>query len=197
MATKYSEDTDLTISLKNSDESAFREVFDRYHRRVYQFAYSFLKDSAQSEDIVQEAFLNFWLYRENLSIDVPIAPLLFTMTRRAVINQWKKSASSDKFRQHLLASFEEGSNDAEAYALSRDIERISEEALQLLTVQQREIFRLSREEGLTYKEIADRLHISRHTVKYHLSNALDTFRQHFAKYGILYTCFVLFYLFDF
>lgn len=191
-----SEDTDLTISLKNSDESAFREVFDRYHRKVYQFAYSFLKDKEQSEDIVQEAFLNFWMYRENLSLNLPIAPLLFTMTRRVIINYWKKCASSNKFKQQLLISLEEADNNTEAYAISRDIERISEEALQLLTVQQREIFLLSREEGLTYAEIADRLHISRHTVKYHLTNALDIFRQHFAKYGILYTYFVTFYFSD-
>ncbi|NGM60821.1 RNA polymerase sigma-70 factor [Sphingobacterium sp. SGG-5] len=193
---EYVDDKNLAISLRNSDKEAFREVFDRYHRKVYQFAYSFLKDSAQSEDVVQEAFLQFWLYRQNLAVDVPIAPLLFTMTRRVILNYWRKCATSDKFRQQLLQAFEQASNDTEAYVVSRDIERISEEALQLLTEQQRTIFLLSREEGLTYAEIAEQLHISRNTVKYHLTNALNTFRQHFAKYGILYSYFVLFYFAD-
>ncbi len=193
---EWTEDNDLAISLRNSDKSAFREVFDRYHRKVYLFAYSFLKDSDQCEDVVQEAFLQFWMYRQKLALDVPIAPLLFTMTRRIILNYWRKSATSDKFRQQLLHSLEEGGNDTEAYMVSRDIERISEEALHLLTEQQKEIFLLSREEGLTYAEIADRLHISRNTVKYHLTNALNIFRQHFAKYGVLYSYFTIFYFAD-
>lgn len=193
---EWTEDNDLAISLRNSDESAFREVFDRYHRKVYQFAYSFLKDSEQSEDVVQEAFLHFWMYRQNLALDVPIAPLLFTMTRRVILNYWRKCATSDKFRQQLLYSLDEADNNTEAYIASRDIARISEEALQLLTEQQKEIFLLSREEGLTYAEIAEQLHISRNTVKYHLTNALNIFRQHFAKYGILYSYFLIFYFAD-
>ena len=193
---EYIDNKNLAISLRNSDKSAFREVFDRYHRKVYQFAYSFLKDKDQSEDVVQEAFLHFWMYRQKLALDVPIAPLLFTITRRIILNYWRKSATSDKFRQQLLHSLEEGGNDTEAYIVSQDIARISEEALQLLTEQQKEIFLLSREEGLTYAEIAEQLHISRNTVKYHLTNALNTFRQHFAKYGIFYSYFVVFYFGD-
>lgn len=196
MTTRYSNDTDLAISLRNSDEPAFREVFDRYHRRVYQFVYGFLNDHVQSEDIVQETFLKFWMYRENLSLDMSIAPLLFAMTRRAIINHWKKCASSAKLRQQLLATFDDVDTNTEDYIATQEIARISEEALGLLTNQQKEIFLLSRDKGLTYAEIAEQLHISRHTVKYHLTNALNTFRQHFAKNDILYTSFLVFYLSD-
>ncbi len=183
--TAHFDDKELIALLRSSDETAFRQVFDRYHRKVYQFAHSFLKDHDLSEEVVQEAFLNFWLYRQRLSLDTSISPLLFTMARRVLIDHWRKCASSNKFRDSLIGSLQQMDNNTETLTESRELEQISQEALQLLTEQQREIFKLSREEGLTYNEIAERMHISRHTVKYHLTNALDVFRQHFAKHGIL------------
>jgi len=189
------DDKKLIALLKSSDETAFRQVFDRYHRKVYRFAYSFLKEHEQSEEVTQEAFLNFWLYRDRLTPDAAIAPLLFTMARRVLIDHWRKCASSDKFRNYLIDSLEKTNNSTEVWVESRELEQISQAAFQLLTEQQREILMLSRDEGLTYNEIAERMHISRHTVKYHLTNALDILRQYFAKHGLLhlYPLIILFY----
>lgn len=187
----YAEDKELIMRLKSDDETSFRIIFDRYHRKIYQFACGLLKDHDLGEEVVQEAFLNFWLYRHQLSPDAAIAPLLFTMARRTIIDHWRKCASSDKFRRQLTDPLEETSNNTEAYTVSRELEQISQLAIQQLTEQQREIFMLSREEGLTYNEIAERMQISRHTVKYHLTNALDVIRKHFAKHGILYLCWLL------
>jgi|SRR5690606_2325144 len=186
------DDKELVSRLKNSDEASFRIVFDQYHRRIYQFAYGFLKEHEQSEEVVQEAFLNFWLYRNKLSAEAAIASLLFTMARRVLIDHWRKCASSNKFKDHLINSLDQIDNSTEILIESRELERVSKAAFQLLTEQQREIFILSREEGLTYNEIAERMQISRHTVKYHLTNALDIIRQHFAKHGLLHLYSVVF-----
>lgn len=182
----YFDDRELIARLKSSDEAAFRKVFDRYHRKIYQFAHSFLKDHDLSEEVVQEAFLNLWLYRTQLSSEASISPLLFTMARRVLIDHWRKCASSNKFRISLLNSVQQADNNTETLTESRELEQISQEAFKLLTEQQKEIFVLSREEGLTYNEIAERMHISRHTVKYHLTNALNILRQYFAKHGLLH-----------
>lgn len=185
------EDKELIVRLKSDDETSFRAIFYRYHRKIYQFACGFLKDHDLGEEVVQEVFLNFWLYRNQFAADAAISPLLFTMARRIIIDHWRKCASSDKFRRQLTDSLEETSNSTEAYTVSRELKQISQSAIQLLTEQQREVFMLSREEGLTYNEIAERMQISRHTVKYHLTNALNVIRNHFAKHGILYLCWLL------
>lgn len=191
MMIALAEDKELIERLKSDDETAFRKVFDCYHRKIYQFAYGFLKDHDLSEEVVQDVFLNFWLYRGRLSSDAAIAPLLFTVARRNVINHWRKMASSNKFRQQLADALEETENSTEAFTMSRELEQISQSALQLLTEQQRQVYILSREEELTYDEIAERMQISRHTVKYHMTNALAIIRKHFTKHGILYLFWLL------
>ena len=192
MVIKHLPEPNLCHRLSNGDEGAFREVFDRFHPKVYQFAFNFLKDKEQSEEIVQDTFLNFWLHRETLDPNKPIAPLLFTIARRTLVDVWRKAAASEKFRERIHQFMELASNETEESVLAGDLERITEDALSKLSEQQQEIFKLSRYEGLSYDEIAERLHISKNTVKYHLVNVLKILRAHFHKHNILYVYFLYF-----
>ncbi len=194
MTIKYLPEPDICQRLSAGDERAFREVFDRFHRKIYQFAFNFLKDKEQSEEIVQDTFLNFWLYRHRLDPDKPIAPLLFTIARRTLVDTWRKVASSEKFREHIYQFMEFTSNETEESVLAGDLERLTKDALSKLSAQQQEIFTLSRYEGLSYEEIAERLHISKDTVKYHLVNALKVLRAYFGKHDILYLYFLYFFM---
>jgi len=186
MTTKHLPEPELCRSLIRGDERAFRKLFDRFHRKIFQFAFNFLKDGAQSEEIVQETFLNFWLHRERLDPNRPIAPLLFTMARRSLIDAWRKAAHSERFRQHVRQFMLSVSNETEEQVVQNDFERITQEALCLLNKQQQQVFQLSRHEGLSYEEIAKQMHISKHAVKYHLVNALKILKTHLAKHGLGY-----------
>jgi len=193
MVTKHFPEPDLVQHLLAGDEWAFRNVFDRFHPKIYRFVFSFLKDKERSEEIVQDTFLNFWMHRENLRPDLPIAPLLFTIARRMLVDAWRKAASSENFRQRLIARMEsELSNDVEEKLFAAELERITQDALKKLNEQQQKVFALSRYEGLSYEEIAEQLHISKNTVKYHLMNALKVLRAHFSEHGILYLYFLYF-----
>lgn len=195
MTIKYIPEPELCYRLMNGDESAFREIFDRFHQKIFQFAFNFLKDSVLSEEIVQDTFLSLWLSRERLDPDQPIAPLLFTIARRTLIDAWRKAASSKKFREHVHRFIELTSNETEERLLLNDLERVTQEALSKLSQQQQEVFVLSRYEGLSYEEIAERLHISKHTVKYHIVAALKIVRAHFVEHNVLYAAiFTPFYL---
>jgi len=187
---------ELSQRLFEGDEAAFREVFNRFHKKVYQFSFSFLKNKEQSEEIVQDTFLNFWLYRKKLNIEYPIAPLLFTIARRTLIDTWRKTVASNSFKKQIIHSLQSSSNDTEEEVLARDLECFAKEALQQLNEHQQQIFKLSRYEGLSYEEIAERLHISTHTVKYHLVGALKIMRTHFSKYDSMYIYFIVFLMFN-
>ena len=76
--TAYFDDKELIALLKKQRRNGFRKVFDRYHRKVYQFAYSFLKDHDMSEEVAQEAFLSFG-YTAVDYLRMQKLPLLFTM----------------------------------------------------------------------------------------------------------------------
>ena len=186
MTIKHIPEPDLCRRISAGDELAFREVFDRFHRKIYQFAFNFLKSKERSEEIVQDTFLSFWLYRERIDVDQPIAPFLFTIARRTLTDAWRKAAVSERFREEVRLYMDGASNDTEEKVLMGELEQITQDALGKLSAQQQEVFALSRYEGLSYDEIAERMHISKNTVKYHLVNALKVIRTHFSEHDILY-----------
>ncbi len=193
MKIKHLRDPDFCRRLLNGDERAFRDLFERFYPKIYQFAFNFLKRRDLSEEIVQQTFLSFWQNRAQLDVDRPVAPLLFTIARRVLIDSWRKQAVSARFREDVVRHMSMVSNETEEHILSNDLAKVTEEALRKLTEQQQEVFRLSRYEGLSYEEIAERLRISKHTVKYHLVNALKIVKEHLKKYdiGYLYLLFLL------
>lgn len=185
MIVRHLPEPELCRRLINSDEQAFREVFDRFHRKIYQYSFNFLKDRTQSEEIVQNTFLNFWLHREQIEPTLPVAPLLFTIARRTLIDVWRKSAASKKFRSQIWQFIESVSNETEEHVMMEDLQRVTKDAMSQLNERQRKVFMLSRQDGLSYDEIAERMHISRNTVKYHLVSALKILKTHFGKHGVL------------
>ncbi len=182
----------LGIRLQQGDETAFCELYDLFHRKLYRFCYGFLKDHQQSQEVVQETFLSLWTSycNPNLRQDTSIESLLFTIAHRNLIDSWRKQIALNKCKEQALYHIPKFENETEAYTISRDFDQIYQNAFAQLTEQQQKVFLLSREEGLSYHEIAERMHISKNTVKYHLTNALSIFRKYLSKYGILS---VLFY----
>ena len=194
MTIRHIPDPALAERLSNGDETAFRQVFDCFHKQIYRFAFGFLKDKDQCDEVVQDTFLQFWLHRHDLNPNQAIAPLLFTISRRILIDAWRKAASSERCRKELYARLCPSHNDTEEQVWVEEIERIKEEAFDQLNRQQQQVFILSREEGLSYAEIAEKLHISKNTVKYHLMNALKIMRTHFNRHDIIGLYFLYFIL---
>jgi len=194
MVLKYIPEPELAKRLSSGDVNAFREIFDRFHQKIYHFAFSILKGKEESEEIVQNTFLKFWLCREILDPEKAIAPFLFTIARRTITDVWRREAKSESFRKKMLLRLELSQNDTEEKVLFNDLERITQEVLKQFSEQQRQVFKLSRYEGLSYEEIAERLHISKNTVKYHLVNGLRMMKAHYSRNGIMYLYFIYFYV---
>lgn len=179
-------DTDLALRLKSGQESAFREVFDLHFKRLYNFSFRFLKNRVQAEEIVNDAFLSLWVNREKLNADLPLLPYLYTIVRRLALNTLRNIATSQKAMDKLWAQMEKLSNETEETILLNDLKQFTENAILHLPPQQQLVFRMSRYEGLSYDEIAEKLNISRNTVKNHLIAALKTLRSHFNQSDIAY-----------
>jgi RNA polymerase sigma-70 factor (ECF subfamily) len=187
-----SSEESYTIRLKNEDQSAFRELYTIYGKRLYNFAYRFLKNKEQSEEIVQESFLSLWLNRNKLKEEYPIGPYLFTIGRRLTLNSLRQAATSKESLEKLWRSITYLHNEAEEQILFNDLQEFAAAAFNNLPRQQQLVFRLSREEGLSYDEIAERLQISRNTVKNHLVAALKNLRIQFTQSDISYFLFLSF-----
>ncbi|MDR6567401.1 RNA polymerase sigma factor [Chitinophaga ginsengisegetis] len=184
--TRESPDVQLILRLQAGDETAFREVFDRFSQKIYGLACHFLKNKDQGKEVVQETMLRLWEHRLKLSVDYALAPYVYTIARRVALNLLRQAASSRAASLKLWESIPAYHNDTEETVLGADLERITGQILSILPPQQQEIFRLSRFEGLTYEEIAVRMNISPHTVKYHMMAALKVLRTHFNEAEIVF-----------
>jgi len=174
-------ESELISRIREGEEAAFRIVFDLYSSRLYSFSFRFLKNNEQCQEVVQEVFLNFWLNRAKLDDNYPVAPFLYTITRRLTLNSLRKSANSETAINNLWANMQKVSNETEEVVMVDDLQRFTEGVVIKLPKQQQLVYRMSRQQDLSYDEIAEELHISRNTVKNHLVAALKTLKSQVQK----------------
>lgn len=174
-------DREAIRSLAEGDEIAFRQVYNAYWNSIYSLALTYLKSPQLAQDIVQDVFLKVWNNRRNfISIDSP-ASYIYIMGRNAVFNALKKKTEITGLEEthHLPDDFMLPDQKIEIRELSQRIESVVNQ----LPPQQQLIIKLSREEGLSHKEIADRLGIEKTTVKNHIVRALNTIRNRLSPDG--------------
>jgi len=188
-------DDKYAARLKNDDEAAFHEVYNIYSKRLYSFAYRFLKNKEQCEEVVQECFLSLWINRSKLNDAYTLGPYLFTIARRLTLNSIRQLTVSKAGLEKLWESITLLHNETEEQILLNNLQEFAESAFSNLPKQQQLVFRLSREEGLSYDEIAERLQLSRNTVKNHLVAALKNLRTQFTQSDIVYFMFLSFMIY--
>lgn len=186
--------TDLIYQVKAGDEAAFAGVYDLYSEKVYRLAFRFLKDREQSEEIVQETFINLWLSRDKLDATGNLWLYLYVISKRLSLNALRQVYKSADLTARLLNHLQEATNNTEEEVLARDLENYTEKIIEKLPRQQQLIFKLSRIDGLSHKEIAEQLHISPNTVKNHMVEALKTLRTQLSYSELVYFLALAFYI---
>ena len=179
---------DCLRRLKLGDERAFDALFRHYSPLIYRFAYSYLKARPEAEEIVQDCFLKIWEKREQIHGDVPLKSYLFTVAHHAVLNQLRRQQHHLRFQAHNAVQ-PPGQVGNEADFI--ELEGIYRTALDKLPPKRREIFELSRQKGLSYPEIAQRLNLSVKTVEAQMTHALKFMRGYFHAHGEGTVCLVL------
>lgn len=182
---KTSELNKLLKQIKVNDKDAINSIFMAYSKRLYNFAFAYLKTEGDSKDVVQDAFINLWNNRESLREDTNLEAYLFTITRNSVISIFRKKITEKEYLRHLreTAIFQYSEND-EQY----DYERLSMRIKNLvdqLPEQRKLIFKLSKEKGLSNKAIAEELNISVKTVEDHMTKARRFLKSQLTDYGII------------
>lgn len=179
-------DSSDVIRLRSGDEAAFKWTYELYSERVYRLAFRFLKDHEQSEEIVQDVFLNLWISRANLDENGNMWLYLYVIAKRSCLNALRKVRASAELFQRLQLHISELNNVTEEKVIAADIEHFTEEVISKLPRQQQLVYRLSRGEGLSYKDIAEKLNISQNTVRNHMVEALKTIKASFRRSGLFY-----------
>jgi RNA polymerase sigma-70 factor (family 1) len=174
-------ESDYLRRLKQDDERAFDALFRHYSALVYRFAYSYLKSRPAAEEIVQECFIKIWEKRAQLRDDLPLKGYLFTTAHHAVLNELRRDQHHLRLHGQVAAAAGPASvaNEVEY----QEMEALYQAALEHLPPKQREAFLLSRQQGLSYPEIAERQGVSVKTVEAHMMQALKAMRSYFRLHG--------------
>lgn len=130
---------------------------------------------------MQDIFVKIWLNRASLGqIDTPEA-YIFSIARNKTIDYLRQLAKESNLISLLEGQLSTSGNDAEDKLNAEELRHLIEEALDQLSIQKRKIFQLSRNEGLSHDEIAEVMHLSKSTVKNHLSETLQHVREHLRR----------------
>ena len=176
------DEKELYLRLKEGDERAFNALFQKYYSSMCHFARQFLNDSEMAEETVQDMFVRIWEKRESLNIETSVKHYFFRSVRNHCLNQ----IQHQKIRKQYASMVKESAHqdiDPDQYYVEVDLLKRIENSIDSLPAKRQEIFRLSREQGLKYKEIAEELKISVKTVEAQMGLALKHLREDLKEFS--------------
>nr|WP_296704460.1 RNA polymerase sigma-70 factor [Algoriphagus sp.] len=176
--------TDQTIfqSIKSGDEKALEMLFKEYYQPLCRYANSYLEDSDDAEEVVQNCFIKLWEKKENINIQSSVKSYLYQTIRNSCLNEIKHQKVKKNYGDMLAQQGEQYSESSDQSTLKGELEEKIALALQALPQQCRLIFTMSRFEELKYQEIADQLNLSIKTVENQMGKALKLMRIQLQEY---------------
>ena len=182
-------DSDIFEAIRRDDNGAYEIVFREYYRPMSAYAFRFLGDLSASESIVQDVLLRLWQKRHEIMITSSLQHYLFRSVKNHCINYIEHEKIKTGYQNYVIRNEDDRSEYSEFFLEFGLMNRI-QTAIAALPEKRQEIFRLAREDGLKYREIADRLQISIKTVETQMTLALKQLRESLKVYKNL----VMFFL---
>ena len=185
-------DNILLRKLRRGDQQVFRELFDTYYQRLYLYAFGYVDDEKDAEDIVQDLFFHLWERHRDLDIFSSISAYLFRAVHNKSIQylRHKKVETGYRERHRLKLAEAEILYGTTDFSFSNvqveEIQQLLERAYNELPEKAKQIFKLSREENQTNKDIAKHLNVNIKTVEYHMTKSLRTFRSALRDYLVIF-----------
>ncbi|WP_163321784.1 MULTISPECIES: RNA polymerase sigma factor [Draconibacterium] len=167
-------DEELIRKIRRNDYLSFNHLFEKYYSCLCKFVFDMIKDKLASEDLVQELFIKLWNNRRSLTIDQNVAAYLYRASRNSALNYIRNEKNRTKIIGEIIIN-----NQAQFYEpmVEKEFLMIVEECINNLPERSREVFKMSRFEELTQKEISERLNISVKTIKNQIWKSLFYIRS--------------------
>lgn len=177
--------------VKNDNQNALEQLFQKYYYRLCLFAKKYVDDSDLAEEIVADVFFNIWQNRNTLFITNSLKSYLFVATKNQSLNALKK-AKTNRLNENVNdLQLKASPSYSDAYLKYAETKNRIDLIIEELPPQRQIIFKLSRLEGLKYKEIANKLGISVSTVQKQMLEAV----KHISQYESQFISFLLLFLF--
>lgn len=165
------------------NEGLFNELFGRYWEKLFAFCLSHTNDDEASREMVQDLFLSLWERRKKVEIKTNIGHYLFSGARLKIAKYYRDKAYTEKKISDVGQGVRNETCNTQEYILYKDLQW----QLRLITAElpnrSRQVYVMSRNEGLKIREIALKLDLSEKTVEAHLSKALKFLKGRIRQLG--------------
>jgi len=180
----------IVKNLKDGDVLSFDSIFNKYHKKVYYFALSYIKNKEEAEDVVQEVFMNLWKYREQINEYYVFSKYLFKITYNVTCKRFRKQTSDKKHLEEVMKNTLHEDNSTYLDIEYNNLLETTNMLIEKLPSRQKKIFLLSIKEQLTIEQIAQNLNISKKTVENYLTRARSSLRKSLSRsiLSILFFC---------
>jgi RNA polymerase sigma-70 factor (ECF subfamily) len=158
------------------DSEAFGGLFHAYHQQLGEYVYQVTESIELTEDIVQDVFIKVWTGRSQLTALDSFTDWLFILARNHTINNLRKKINEHARHREWMEQFDKEEM-PETEDATETYRKLLADAVDRLPAQQQRVYRLSRQERLTYEQIAERLKIAPSTVKSHMQEALRSIKD--------------------
>jgi RNA polymerase sigma-70 factor (family 1) len=174
-------DAEMTTLLKSGSVLAFTRLYHKYSLKIYANVFKMVKDEQVAEEIVQVLFARIWQQRESITYDRDFGAYLYRAGANLVCDFYRKMERDRKMSAYFKLKITEQYSHIEESIYYRESHTLLEQALAGLTPQQRQVYQLCKLDGCSYKETAEKLGISPHTVKEYLCKAKNLVRLYMTK----------------
>jgi len=175
---KHLSDQELMSIVQAGDFTPASEIYDRYSSRIYNFAYRFLRNSEAAEDATQEVFVKMLRHANQFHGGAKLSTWLFSITANHCRDYLRKSENKAKEGEDVLVTLPASAElSPERHLQRREDEKRIQDALTLLSHDQREAIVLSRYQGLSYAEIAQIAGCSEGAVKTRVFRAMEVLKR--------------------
>ncbi len=171
----------LLLYLRTGDDKAFREIYQRYWKKLFFMAARKIQEAYVVEELIQDIFLKLWERRARLQVE-RLDAYLFSSVRYAVINHIKSNLVQEKYAHYAQYHYSDACSVTEEQLELDELIHVVEQQLNDLPEKTRQIFQMNRLEYHTIKEISSKLKVPERTVEYHLSQALKSLRYYLRDY---------------
>lgn len=160
----------------------FEVMYKTHYSALCSYAHGFLKDPDAAEEVVQEMMFRIWTGRESLVIETSLRSYLFRAVRNGCMNVLKHLNIREEYKSFREREMGETQRSNEDEMIVSELEQKIREAIDHLPVERRKVFILSRYDGLTYGQIAEKLGLSVKTVENQMGKALKSLREELSDY---------------
>lgn len=176
--------------IRNNDETAFNELYRLFYAPLCVFAMRYFSNMDEAKDCVHDVFAKIWSDRDILNIETSVKGYLISSTRNACLNVVQKKKLKLTYEQYILNNYDNYTA-KDLYSIV-ELEQLIEDAIAKLPEKLQTVFKMSRFEQLTYKEIAERQKISVKTVESYMHRALQILSKELKDYLPLIIFFYIF-----